>query len=218
VTLTSLTLRHERPVWPDRMESVGEPLTCDYALTASRAVWISRPALAPVPGSRDLSKRVGPAGGLGIRSAEDRAIRTNNQPKDGSCVPSHLRMKSLPRLSQSLVSVKSIDEEIGGFGFEGDVSRLVDDQQQDAPKTSEFVLDPAGVVGVLATAAVLSVRLRSGPLRSRSALHPADPEFWAVLYRFGSCVFSVPGDPARVSRKLPLGRSSRTTLGSLDRA
>ena len=39
-------------VWPGRTESAGEPLTCKNALKASRAVWASRPALAPVPGSR----------------------------------------------------------------------------------------------------------------------------------------------------------------------
>ena len=42
---------HDRPVWPGRTESAGGPLTCDNALKASRAVWTSRPALAPVPGS-----------------------------------------------------------------------------------------------------------------------------------------------------------------------
>ena len=41
---------HERTVWPGRTESAGEPLTCDKALKASRAVWTSRLALAPISG------------------------------------------------------------------------------------------------------------------------------------------------------------------------
>ena len=47
-----MTPSHERPVWPGLGESAGEPVTCDNALKASRAVRASRPALAPVPGSR----------------------------------------------------------------------------------------------------------------------------------------------------------------------
>jgi hypothetical protein len=36
-----------------------------------------------------------------------------------------------------------LEEQIGGFGFEGDIADFVDDEQRDPAKTGEFVLEPA---------------------------------------------------------------------------
>ena len=40
-----------------------------------------------------------------------------------------------------------LEEQVGGFGFEGDVADLVDDDERVAPEPGEFGLDTAGVVG-----------------------------------------------------------------------
>ena len=41
-----------------------------------------------------------------------------------------------------------LEEQVGGFGFEGDVADFVDDEQRVAAEADEFGLQPAGVVGV----------------------------------------------------------------------
>ena len=41
-----------------------------------------------------------------------------------------------------------MEEQVGGFGFEGDVADFVDDQQRVTPEPDEFLLQLAGVVGV----------------------------------------------------------------------
>ena len=41
-----------------------------------------------------------------------------------------------------------LEEQVGGFGFEGDVADLVDDEERVAAESAELVLEPAGVVGV----------------------------------------------------------------------
>ena len=41
-----------------------------------------------------------------------------------------------------------LEEQVGGFGFEGDVADLVDDEQRVAAQPGELVLEAAGVVGV----------------------------------------------------------------------
>ena len=41
-----------------------------------------------------------------------------------------------------------LEEQVRGFGFEGDVADLVDDQQRVAAEPAQLVLQPAGVVGV----------------------------------------------------------------------
>ena len=41
-----------------------------------------------------------------------------------------------------------MEEQVGGFGFEGDVADLVDDEQRVAAEPDELGLQPAGVVGV----------------------------------------------------------------------
>ena len=41
-----------------------------------------------------------------------------------------------------------LEEQVGGFGFEGDVADLVDDEQRVAAQPDQFVLEPAGVVGL----------------------------------------------------------------------
>ena len=41
-----------------------------------------------------------------------------------------------------------LEEQVRGLGFEGDVADLVDDQQRDPAELDQFVLEPAGVVGL----------------------------------------------------------------------
>ena len=41
-----------------------------------------------------------------------------------------------------------LEEQVRGFGFEGDVADFVDDEQRVAAEADQFVLEPAGVVGV----------------------------------------------------------------------
>jgi hypothetical protein len=40
-----------------------------------------------------------------------------------------------------------LEEQVRGFGFEGDVADLVGDQQRDPPQLGQLVLQPAAVVG-----------------------------------------------------------------------
>jgi len=58
------------------------------------------------------------------------------------------------------------EEQVRGFGFEGDVADFVDDQQRIAAEADQFLLQPTGVVGFGQTGVPwvdrLSVSARSG--------------------------------------------------------
>ena len=41
-----------------------------------------------------------------------------------------------------------LEEQVGGFGFEGDVADFVDDEERVAAEAAELVVEAAGVVGV----------------------------------------------------------------------
>ena len=75
------------------------------------------------------------------------AAATTSSPKTSPQRPKGLLQVTIRR-GAFVAGGDELEEQVRGFGFEGDVADLVDDQQRVAAEADELVLQPAGVVGV----------------------------------------------------------------------
>ncbi len=75
------------------------------------------------------------------------AAATTSSPKTSPQRPKGLLEVTIRR-GAFVAGGDELEEQVGGFGFEGDVADLVDDEQRVAAEPDEFGLEPAGVVGV----------------------------------------------------------------------
>ena len=92
-----------------------------------------------------------------------------------------------------------LEEQVGGFGFEGDVADLVDDEQRVAAEPDELGLQPAGGVGVGEA---------GDPLRRRWRTATRWPAWQARIPRpMARWVLPVPGGPRNTTFSLAVTKS-----------
>ena len=74
------------------------------------------------------------------------AAATVSSPKVSPHRPNGLLLVTMTRGS-FVAGGDELEEQVGGFGFEGDVADFVDDDQRVAAEAAELVVEPAGAVG-----------------------------------------------------------------------
>ena len=83
------------------------------------------------------------------------AAATTSSPKTSPQRPKGLLLVTIRR-GAFVAGGDELEEQVRGFGFEGDVADLVDDEQRVAAEADELGLQPAGVVGASARRATHS--------------------------------------------------------------